>query len=165
MVAKTPPPTFWKKCAVPLVGGIITALLLLYYFLTWFRHGRDLDMPTVIPLFEPPYAFSTASVAMVMEGGSDNDHITPAMISLAVKGHIRIDEKKEDVLLGLITKETYTIVKLKGGSGPPKEEQELLNRMFGSGQEHFGINGTYDPNVGSMATRSGAPCGTSGTIS
>jgi hypothetical protein len=56
------------------------------------------------------------------------------MISLAVKGHIRIDEKKEDVLLGLITKETYTIVKLKGGSGLPKEEQELLNRMFGTGQ-------------------------------
>ncbi len=91
-------------------------------------------MPTVIPLFEPPDALSPASVGMVMEGGFDNDQITPAMISLAVKGHIRIDEKKEDMLLGLISKETYTMVKLKGGSGLPMEEQELLNRMFGSGQ-------------------------------
>ena len=87
-----------------------------------------------------------------MDGGADNEHITPAIISLAVKGHIRIDEKKEDVLLGLFKKETYTIVKLKGGSGLPKEEQELLNRMFGSGQVNFEIDGTYDPSVQSMAS-------------
>ncbi len=152
VVAEPPPPTFWERFAVPLVGGIITLLLLLYYFLTWFRFGRDPDMPTVIPLFEPPDALSPASVGMVMEGGFDNDLITPAMISLAVKGHVRIDEKKEEMLLGLITKETYTIVKLKGGSGLPMEEQELLNRMFGSGQMSYEITGTYDPSVQSMAS-------------
>ncbi|MBK7269563.1 MAG: DUF2207 domain-containing protein [Flavobacteriales bacterium] len=152
VVAEPPPPTFWERYAVPLVGGIITLLLLLYYFITWARHGRDPDRPTVIPLFEPPDDLSPASVAMVMKGGEDNDQITPAMISLAVKGHLRIDEKKEDVLLGLFKKETYTIVKLKGGSDLPKEEQELLNRMFGSGQERFEIDGTYDPSVQSMAS-------------
>ncbi len=152
VVAEPPPPTFFEQYAVPLVGGVITLLLLLYYFITWARHGRDPDMPTVIPLFEPPDNLSPASVAMVMEGSSDNDHITPAMISLAVKGHIRIDEKKEDVLLGLFKKETYTIVKLKGGSGLPREEQELLNRMFGSGKEQFEIDGTYDADVQSMAS-------------
>ncbi len=152
VVAEPPPPTFWERFAVPLVGGCITLLLLLYYFLTWFRFGRDPDMPTVIPLFEPPDALSPASVGMVMEGGFDNALITPAMISLAVKGHVRIDEKKEDMLLGLITKETYTIVKLKGGSGLPKDEQELLNRMFGSGQMNYEITGTYDPSVQSMAS-------------
>ncbi len=152
VVAEPPPPTFWERYAVPLVGGIITLLLLLYYFITWARHGRDPDRPTVIPLFEPPDDLSPASVAMVMKGGFDNDQITPAMISLAVKGHLRIDEKKEDVLLGLFKKETYTIVKLKGGSDLPKEEQELLNRMFGSGQERFEIDGTYDPSVQSMAS-------------
>ncbi len=152
VVAEPPPPTFFEQYAVPLVGGIITLLLLLYYFITWARHGRDPDMPTVIPLFDPPDHLSPASVAMVMEGSADNDHITPAMISLAVKGHIRIDEKKEDVLLGLFKKETYTIVKLKGGSGLPREEQELLNSMFGSGREHFEITGTYDASVQSMAS-------------
>ncbi|MBK6776658.1 MAG: DUF2207 domain-containing protein [Flavobacteriales bacterium] len=152
VVAEPPPPTFFEQYAVPLVGGIITLLLLLYYFITWARHGRDPDMPTVIPLFDPPDHLSPASVAMVMEGSADNDHITPAMISLAVKGHIRIDEKKEDVLLGLFKKETYTIVKLKGGSGLPKEEQGLLNSMFGSGQESFEIDGTYDASVQSMAS-------------
>jgi uncharacterized membrane protein YgcG len=152
VVAEPPPPTFFEKYAVPLLGGCITLLLLLYYFLTWFRFGRDPDMPTVIPLFEPPDDLSPASVGMVMEGSFDNDLITPAMISLAVKGHIRIDEKKEDVLLGLFKKDTYSIVKLKGGSGLPREEQELLNRMFGSGQESFEITGTYDPSVQSMAS-------------
>jgi len=152
VVAEPPPPTFWERYAVPLVGGIISLLLLLYYSFTWSRFGRDPDRPTVIPLFEPPDNLSPASVAMVMRGNANDDQITPAMISLAVKGHIRIDEKKEEMLLGLIKKDTYTIVKLKGGSGLPKEEQELLNRMFGSGQESFEITGTYDPNVQSMAS-------------
>lgn len=151
VVAEPPPPTFFEKHAVALLGGSITLLLLLYYFVTWFRFGRDPDMPTVIPLFDPPDDLSPASVAMVMKGGFDNDQITPAMIHLAVKGHIRIDQKEESMLLGLMSKETYTLVKLTGGSGLPQEEQELLNRMFGSGRESFEINGTYDPSVQSMA--------------
>lgn len=152
VVAEPPPPTFWEKYAVPLVGGIITLLLLLYYFITWARHGRDPDMPTVIPLFDPPDDMSPASVAMVMNGSESNDHITPAMISLGVKGHIRIDEKKENVLLGLLNKTVYTIVKLKGGGGLPREEQELMNRMFGGHTESYEIDGTYDPSVQSMAS-------------
>lgn len=152
VVAEPPPPTFLERYAVALAGSGITALLLLYYFLTWYRHGRDPEMPTVIPLFDPPDGLSPASVAMVMRGREDNDQITPAMISLAVKGHLRIEEKKENVLLGIINRQVYTIVKLKGGSGLPREEQELLNRMFGSGRDRFEIDGSYDTSVQSMAS-------------
>jgi uncharacterized membrane protein YgcG len=155
VVAEPPPPSFLEKNAVPLVGGFITLLLLLYYSLTWFRNGRDPDMPTVIPLFDPPDGLSPASVGMVMKGRFDNDLITPAMISLAVKGFLRIEEKKEKLLLGLVTKEEYTLVKLKPGSGLPKEEQELLNRMFGSGGERYEIDGTYSPAVQRMASAFG----------
>lgn len=151
VVAEPPPPTFWELHAVPLLGGGITLLLLIYYLFTWIRFGRDPDVPTVIPLFEPPDGLSPASVAMVMKGSVDNDHITPAMISLGVKGHIRIEEKKEKVL-GLFTTRTYTIVKLKGGSGLPKEEQSLLNSMYGSGRDRFEIDGSYDPGAQSMAS-------------
>ncbi len=151
VVAEPPPPTFWELYAVPLLGGGITLLLLIYYVFTWVRHGRDPDAPTVIPLFEPPDGLSPASVAMVMKGSEDNDHITPAMISLGVKGHLRIEEKKEKVL-GLFTTRTYTIVKLKGGSGLPKEEQSLLHSMFGSGGDRFEIDGSYDPGVQRMAS-------------
>ena len=152
VVAEPPPPTFFERFAVAIIGGCITLLLLVYYFVTWIRFGRDPDMPTVIPLFEPPDALSPASIGMVMEGSFENRLITPAMINLAVKGLIRIDEKKEELLLGLINKETYTIVKLKSGRDLPKEEQELLNRMFGSGEESFAFDGTYDPSVQIMAT-------------
>ena len=152
VVAEPPPPTFWEKHAVPLVGGFITLLLLLYYVITWFRHGRDPDKPTVIPLFEAPDGLSPASVGAVMNGGAANEQIAPAMISLAVKGYIRIEEEKEKMLLGLITKHTYTLRKLNPGSDLPREEQELLDRMFGSGQDRYEITGTYDPSVQSMAS-------------
>ncbi|MBK6629181.1 MAG: DUF2207 domain-containing protein [Flavobacteriales bacterium] len=152
VVVEPPRPTFWEEHAIPLVGGGITLLLLIYYLITWIRFGRDPDTPTVIPLFEAPDGLSPASVAMVMKGGEDNDQITPAMIHLAVKGYVRIEEKKEDVLLGLFSKRTYTIRKLKGGSGLPKEEQALLNSMFGSGRDRFEFDGSYDPSVQSMAS-------------
>lgn len=151
VVPEPPPPTFFELHGVPLVGGGITVLLLLYYFITWWRHGRDPDSPTVIPLFAPPDGISPASAAMVMKGRYSNDHITPAMINLAIKGFIRIDETTEDQLLGLWKKQVYTIVKLKNGSGLPREEQDLLNSMFGSGADSFSISGTYDPSVKNMA--------------
>lgn len=151
IVAEPPPPSFLELYAVPLIGGGITLLLLLYYFITWWRHGRDPDSPTVIPLFEAPDGISPASVAMVMKGWYSNDYITPAMINLGVKGYIRIDETTEDQLLGLWKKQVYTIVKLKNGSGLPREEQDLLNSMFGSGSDSFHISGTYNPSVKSMA--------------
>lgn len=153
VVAEPPPPTFFQQHAVPILGGAISLLLLLYYIITWFRFGQDPDMPTVIPLFEPPNEMSPASVGMVMEEKFQNNLITPTIIDLAVKGLIRIDEHKEKQLLGLITKETYSIVKVKDGKVDlPKEEQVVFDRMFGSGQKSFAFDGTFDARVQSMST-------------
>jgi uncharacterized membrane protein len=153
VVAEPPPPTFFQQHAVPILGGAISLLLLLYYIITWFRFGQDPDMPTVIPLFEPPNEMSPASVGMVMEEKFQNNLITPTIIDLAVKGLIRIDEHKEKQLLGLITKETYSIVKVKDGKVDlPKEGQVVFDRMFGSGQKSFAFDGTYDARVQSMST-------------
>lgn len=152
VVAPPPPPTFFEQYAVPLVAGAITLLLLLYYFITWFRFGKDPDMPTVIPLFEPPGNMSPASVGMVIDGGFQNSLITPAMINLAVKGLVRIDEHKEKQLLGLFSKQTYSIVKLNDAVGLPKEEQDIYDRMYGGGQKSFDFDGTYDVQVKNMAT-------------
>lgn len=152
VVAPPPPPTFFEQYAVPLVAGAITLLLLLYYFITWFRFGRDPDMPTVIPLFAPPGNMSPASVGMVIDGGFHNSLITPALINLAVKGLIRIDEHKEKQLLGLFSKQTYSIVQLKTAAELPKEEQDIYDRMYGGGQKSFDFDGTYDVQVKNMAT-------------
>lgn len=152
VVAEPPPPTYWEENAVPLTGGGITGLLLLYYFITWFRFGRDPDRPTVIPLFEPPDGLSPASVAMVMKGSFDNDQITPAMISLAVKGRIRIEERTDAVLFGLVKSRTYTIVRTLNGSGLPREEQELMDHLFVGGGRQCVIDGTYDPGMKRMAS-------------
>jgi len=152
VVTEPPPPTFFEQHAVPIIGGIISLLLLLYYAVTWIRFGRDPEMPTVIPLFDPPDAMSPASVGMVMDGSFGNSLITPAMIDLAVKGLVRIDEQKSEQLLGLISRKTYALIKLKEGTGLPKEEQELYGRMFNTGQKSFDFDGTYDPRVESMAS-------------
>lgn len=152
VVAPPPPPTFFEQYAVPLIAGAITLLLLLYYFITWSRFGRDPAMPTVIPLFEPPGNMSPASVGMMIDGGFQHSLITPAIIDLAVKGLVRIDEKKKKQLLGLVSKKTYSIVKLKEAVDLPKEEHVLYDRMFGAGQDSFEFDGTYDVQVKNMAT-------------
>ncbi|MBK7285954.1 MAG: DUF2207 domain-containing protein [Flavobacteriales bacterium] len=80
---------------MPIIGGIITLLLLLYYIVTWIRFGRDPDLPTVIPLFEPPDAMSPASVGMVMEESSELPD-RPATDGPCREGTIRIDERKRN---------------------------------------------------------------------
>ncbi len=153
VVAEPPPPTLFEEYAVLILGGIITLLLLLYYFVTWVRFGRDPDMPTIIPLFEPPDNMSPASLGMVMEGSFRNNLVTPAIINLAVKGLIRIEEHKVEELLGLHTSVSYTVVMVKGASMDlPTEERAILDRLFGSGLQSIDFTGTYDTRVRDMAT-------------
>ncbi|MCO6483134.1 MAG: DUF2207 domain-containing protein [Flavobacteriales bacterium] len=150
VVAEPPPPTLFERFGLAIVGGIITLLLLVYYFITWFRFGRDPESPTAIPLFEPPDNLSPASVGMVMNGDYKNDLITPAMISLAVKGRIRIEEEKEKIL-GILTWKKYVIHKIGDGKDLPREEQDLFSDMFGRSKDRFVISGRYDVEVKSMA--------------
>ena len=99
------------------VAGII--ILVLYYFLIWLRVGKDPKRGIIIPLFKPPDRMSPAAMRFISEMGYDNKTFTSVILSLSVKGYIRIDESDGD----------YTLVSSSGIKELTKDESIVLDKL------------------------------------
>ena len=94
-----PEPGAWQRAAwlladnrnllVALLG---LALLLAYSLWAWNRYGRDPAPGPVVPRYEPPAGYSPASLRYVSRMAYDNRTLTAAILNLAVKGYLRIEE-------------------------------------------------------------------------
>ena len=102
-----------------IIGVIGLIFLILYYFGIWTRVGKDPDRGIVIPLYQPPDGLSPAAVRFISEMGYDNKTFTSVILSLAVKGYIRIDEIDGD----------YTLVRSKGKKKLTKDELIVLDKL------------------------------------
>ena len=76
-----------------LLAAIGLVLVLGYLCWAWLRYGRDPRPGVIFPHYTPPDGYSPASTRFIMRMGYDNRVFTAAVISLAVKGHIEIDEQ------------------------------------------------------------------------
>jgi hypothetical protein len=108
--------------------GVLLGLLalfgsLVWLLLAWFRVGRDPEAGVIFPHYEPPVGFSPASARYIMRMGYDNQAFTAAVVSLAVKGHVRISQIQKD----------YTLHKLESGNELAAGEKALLEKLFAKG--------------------------------
>ncbi|MBI1986591.1 MAG: DUF2207 domain-containing protein, partial [Rhodospirillales bacterium] len=77
-----------------LVAAVIGLLLVIAYYLwAWDRVGRDPKAGTIVPLFGPPEGFSPAATRTLVRMGTDDKAFAAAVVSMAVKGYLKIDEK------------------------------------------------------------------------
>jgi uncharacterized membrane protein YgcG len=106
------------------------ALLMTYYYLIWVKVGRDPPSRITIPEYEMPKDQSAASMRYLMRMGYDDTCFAAAVLSLAVKGRLRIEE--ESGLLGLGRKFTLHKVKSPNAKPIPADEQRLLKSLFSS---------------------------------
>ena len=81
------------------LGLIGIIVLFFYYVIIWWRVGKDPSKGLIIPLYEPPNKMSPAAVRFIMEMGYDDKIFTSALVSLAVKGYLKIQENGKDYLL------------------------------------------------------------------
>jgi uncharacterized membrane protein YgcG len=110
-----------------LVIGLVGLLVLwLYYGWAWNRWGRDPPRGVRIPLYEPPNGDSPAAMRYVREMGFDRTCFSAAILGLASKGRLRIDENK---------KKEFTLTRTGTGSGLAKDEKKLLAALFQDGEE------------------------------
>ena len=93
------PPTAAEKRAEFLrdnaaTGAALAGLIALfvYYFITWWRFGRDPKHGPIVPLFAPPKGFSPAAVRDVHRMGYDRKSFAASLIDMAVKGYQTIKE-------------------------------------------------------------------------
>ena len=68
------------------------AVLAAFYFIAWWKFGRDPARGVIVPLFAPPKNFSAAAVRFVDRMGYDRKAFAAALIAMAVKGYLTISE-------------------------------------------------------------------------
>ncbi|MCG6976154.1 MAG: DUF2207 domain-containing protein [Acidiferrobacterales bacterium] len=110
---------------VIMLGGL--ALVFIYYLFVWSRVGRDQPEGVIVPLYFPPKGFSPASMRFVRNRGYDDKTFAAALVNLAVKGAISIDE----------TGDEFTIHRIDDAPNVQKAagENALLNKLLGSRRE------------------------------
>ena len=72
-------------------------VVIVYHLIVWLKVGRDPRPGVIIPIYDPPEKESPAAVRYIMRNHYDYKTFTTALISLAVKGYLTIeeDESKE----------------------------------------------------------------------
>jgi uncharacterized membrane protein YgcG len=120
------------KTALPAFFGLFgLAALLFYYYRIWLKVGRDPPSRITIPEYEAPKAQSPASMRFLMHMGYDNECFAAAVLSLAVKGHLRIQQSAGPLGLG----KTFTLVKQSAPDAKKlsADEGQVLVNLFSEG--------------------------------
>ncbi len=104
-----------------IVAFIGIVVVLGYYLTAWFLVGRDPAKQTIVPEFAPPKGFSPAAVRQVLRMGFDNVCFTAAILNMAVKGFLRIEQNGKK----------YTLVKTGKNKEPLSPgEKSAASRLF-----------------------------------
>ena len=80
-----------------LLAGILA--LFTWYYWAWNRVGRDPDKGVIFPRYRPPSGLSPAACRYVLSMSFKSDAFTAAIISLAVKGQLEIEEEDKEFTL------------------------------------------------------------------
>jgi uncharacterized membrane protein YgcG len=89
-----------NAAAIVLLIGLLAPLG--WYLWAWNEVGRDPGKGVIIPRFEPPEGLSPAASRFVRDMSFDRNAFTAAIISLAVKGQLVIEENDKDFALNRV---------------------------------------------------------------
>ena len=143
-------PTHFDRYGLVYFTVIFLLFFSVYYSRTWRKYGIDPPKPVVIPQFSPPDGLSPASVGMLHKEVYVDELITSAIVSLAVKGFIRIKEEETKGIFGLKKEKHFTLIKLKDADGSlPDEESKVMSELFKINNETT-ITGKYDKDMENM---------------
>ncbi|HJZ65450.1 MAG TPA: DUF2207 domain-containing protein [Candidatus Acidoferrum sp.] len=105
-------------------------------FWLWWTRGRDPRLRPIAAQYQPPDQLTPSEVGTLIDNSVDMRDITAAIVDLAVRGYISIEEKDQSSMLGLIHNKEY-VFHLKKSSPDwaslKQHEQELLNGLFSDG--------------------------------
>ena len=89
----------------------ILSFLIMYQ--VWRRWGRDPERRSVVPQYQPPEGLTPAEVGTLVDNRPDTRDITAILVSLSVRGYLRIEEVESRGLFGLLKDTDYRFVRLK----------------------------------------------------
>jgi uncharacterized membrane protein YgcG len=106
---------------VAAIAGVL--ILLIYFGVVWWEHGRDPRRGTIIPLFAPPSGFSPAAVRYVYRMAYDRKSFAAALVDMAVKGYMKISQADS----------TYTLTRTQAtedAAGLSSGEKAIAGALF-----------------------------------
>lgn len=115
-----------------LVGGSVGVILL------WYSRGRDVPVVAPIDLLRtPPDDLPAAAVGTLIDERADDHDVIAAIISLANRGVIRIEEKEPDGILGGLGfgSRDFIFHRLDTDASLRPFERELLTAIFTGSQK------------------------------
>lgn len=139
-----PPAKTWKDILLDPYGwvavGAVLLLLWAYYLWAWNRVGKD-PKARVLRQFEPPAGFSPALTGYVYRYGKLDNLLTVVLVSLAVKGVIKIQEKKKFLSREYILQRVE--ISPEGKPVLAKEERAVLKALFPGKTKEVTVNQSF----------------------
>ncbi|WP_419858500.1 DUF2207 domain-containing protein [Candidatus Palauibacter irciniicola] len=97
--------------------------VLAFMYRRWNERGRDPEIGSIEPRYEPPGDLTPAEVGVIVDNRADLRDITATLIDLAVRGHLTIEEREE---------KDYTFERRdNAGDRLAPHESALLRAVFG----------------------------------
>lgn len=107
-------------------------------FLLWRRVGRDPEERPVSAQYEPPGGLTPAEAGTLLDETVDMRDITATVVDLAVGGHLKIEEREEKHVFGLISNTDYHFHRMEPKAGSralEPHEQAVLDGLFSGGAQ------------------------------
>lgn len=111
----------------------IPVLVFLVMYRLWSIRGKDPRLRPVVVMYEPPDHLAPAEVGTLVDESPDTRDITATVVDLAVRGYVRIIERKAEHLFGLWSSLDYLFQRTKPRqewAALPAFERLLLEALF-----------------------------------
>jgi len=92
-----PPIPLWQNPEIMI--PLVVVILIVYFFLTWTKYGRD-PQARVVRLYKPPEGISPAFARYLSGMGYDSKIFTVTLVSLTLKGAVKITQEEKSSFLG-----------------------------------------------------------------
>ncbi len=112
----------------------VVAFLLMYNF--WRRGGRDPELGSVSPRYEPPEGLTPAELGTLIDASADMRDVTATIVDLAVRGFLSIEEIEKKQLFGLFSEKEFRFALQRDWHGEDTlkpHERRLLDALFEGG--------------------------------
>jgi uncharacterized membrane protein len=114
----------------------LPAVVAAIMFWLWWTKGRDPRLRPIAAQYEPPDQLTPSEVGTLVDNSADMRDITAAIVDLAVRGHLVIEEHSQDHLMGLWKDKDYSFILKKNraeSTALKPHEQALLDGIFSAG--------------------------------